>query len=255
VLVSQPQIESPFTQIYAVTMVSASLLSLPPELICRIFQSADDFSVVAALAKTARNFYEIWRKHPTFICKAVVSNLADAEWLVDLEEEAKALRQDDCDDRAILRTKRLLFNARCASIAIGTFTRLHWGSAWWNADESVLWYVCGPRRVFTPSDLARFRHLFYCVWAVGIMARATHLQEQLPTFLDRYGPHKLRNLEIISSWVTHYYKYNYGCSDLDFSETWRAGCNLINKCSRADRIRCPIREDGDVTLLEMLEET
>ena len=246
-LVSEPQIESPFIQIYAVTMVSASLLSLPPELICRIFQSADDISVVVALAKTARKFYEVWRENPTFICKAVISNFADAEWLVDLEEEAEALRQDDCDDRAILRTRRVLFNARCASVAIGVLTRLNTLSSWRNADRSVSWSVRGPPRVFTPSDLARFEHLFYCVWAVGIMARATHLQEQLPALLDRYGPHKRRILEVISSCVTHYYKYHYRCSDLDFSETWRAGCNIINQRSRAGAIH------WDVTLLEILE--
>jgi hypothetical protein len=223
-------------------MVS-TLSSLPPELICRIFQSADDFSVVVALAKTARNFYNIWRKHPTSICKAVaprtISNFADAEWLVDLQEEAEALRQDGCDDRAILRAKRLLFNARCASAACEKLSRLRSGKEWWNADISVLWRVVGRSRVFTPSDLAGFKHVFYCVCAVGVMARAASPEEKSPAFLDRCGRLDLRNLVVFSSWLTHCYENDYGSSDLDFSETWKAGCKLINKRWRARRKEWP----------------
>jgi hypothetical protein len=213
-------------------MVSASLSGLPPELICRIFQSADDFSVVAALAKTARNFYKIWREHPTFICKAVapriISNLADAEWLVDLQEEAWDLRQNGCDDRAILRAKCLLFNARCASAACETLTRLCRGSeCWWNADKSFTRRIDpGQSRVFTPSELADFEHVFYCIWAVGVMARARHLREQSSAFLDRCDTLELGKLELFSSWLTHCYDKDYGSSGF---KTWRAGCNLIYK--------------------------
>lgn len=103
-------------------MMSASLFStLPPELICRVFESADDFSVVATLAQTARIFYH---KNPTSICQAVAprifSNLTDAERLLDMQEEAEVVSQsqDGREQKPIVRAKRLLFNARRASAAV-----------------------------------------------------------------------------------------------------------------------------------------
>jgi hypothetical protein len=76
-------------------MMSASIFStLPSELICQIFESADDFSVVAALAQTASIFYHTWRENPTSIFQAVAprifSNLTDAERLLDMQEAAEA---------------------------------------------------------------------------------------------------------------------------------------------------------------------
>jgi hypothetical protein len=79
-------------------IMSASIFStFPPELICRVFQCAADFSVVAALAQTARIFYHTWRENPTSICQAVAprvfSNLSDAERLLDTQETAEAISQ------------------------------------------------------------------------------------------------------------------------------------------------------------------
>jgi hypothetical protein len=212
-------------------MVSASLSSLPPELLCLIFQSADNFSVVAALARTARIFNNTWRQNPTCIYKAVasriVSNLADAERLVAVQEEAEASRQDGCDDRAILRAKRLLFNARCASTAYDKWERSTKTSNGWNTKTD--WFI-------KPSERARFEHAFYCVRTIGVMARTTHLHEQASAFLDRLSPIELCTFEqfstwvkqeILSTWVNGGY---YGSFGLDFcDETWRAGCNQVFK--------------------------
>ena len=46
-----------------------------------------------------------------------------------------------------------------------------------------------------PSERARFEHAFYCVWTVGVIARATHLQEQASAFLDRRNPGELYRLD------------------------------------------------------------
>lgn len=79
-------------------MAPASPFStLPPELICRVFEFATDFTVIAALAQTVCPFYRIWRKFPTPICRAVAPrvlfSLADAERLLDMQEEAEAIDQ------------------------------------------------------------------------------------------------------------------------------------------------------------------
>ena len=230
VLVSQPQIDLPFVQIYAATMVSATLSSLPPEILCQVFQSADDFSVVAALGQTARKFYNTWREHPTSICKAVAprifSNLADAELLVDMEEEAEASKQDSCDDRAIFRAKRLLFNARCASAAYDSWVSV--------CSIHTCDYDRGEDPEMRPSERARFEHAFYCVWTVGVMARATHLQEQASAFLDRCSPRELCRLDEMEMWVTNFNENEFGSLGLDLHDaTWKAGCDLVSKRWRA----------------------
>lgn len=212
-------------------MEPASLLSLPAELLCRVFQSADDFSVVAALSQTARIFYNIWRENPTSICEAVArrifSNFADAERLVDMQEKAEALRQpsqsrqDSYDNRAISRAKRLLFHARCASAACDSW-------------ESVCVIQEYPNRgddpYIRPSERARFIHAFYCVWTVGILARVPHLQEEASAFLDRCSPRELCRLAEMSMWVSYFNETDFGSLGLDLhDETWIAGCNLVSK--------------------------
>ncbi len=212
-------------------MGPASLSSLPAELLCRVFESADDFSVVAALGRTARIFYNTWRENPTSISEAVAprvfSNLADAERLVDMQEEAGASRQpsqsrqDGCNDRAIFRAKRLLFNARCASAAC---------DSWVVVCEIHEYPDRGEDPYMRPSERARFEHAFYCVWTVGVMARATHLQEQASTFLDRCSPRELYRLDEMSVWVRYYNENDFGSLGLDLhDETWKAGCDLVSK--------------------------
>lgn len=215
--VSQPQIYLPFVQI-AATMASASLSGIPPELLCQIFQSADDFSVVAALAQTARIFYNTWRMNSTSICKAVAPRVfltpTDAECLVDMQEEA----EDGCDDRAILWAKRLLSNARYASAAYKKWEVLSRDGDLVNFDKDD----------DLPSERACFEHAFYCVRTVGVMARATHLREQASEFLDRCDLRELCRLVKLSTWVIHLSWNDYRSLGLDFGDaTWRAGCDLV----------------------------
>jgi hypothetical protein len=121
-----------------------------------------------------------------------------------MQEEAEASRQDDSDERAILRAKRLLFIARYTSTVCKKWETIA-KNEWFNSDI----YEDMP---IDPYKRARFEQGFYCVWTVGVMARATHLQEQASEFLDTCGPHRL--------------------CDLDFGdETWRTGCDLVaNRC-------------------------
>ncbi|CAG8954103.1 hypothetical protein HYFRA_00009207 [Hymenoscyphus fraxineus] len=71
-------------------MSSSMFPALPPEMICQIFEAADDFSVVAALAQTAH-----------------------------VQQEADAANQSEDshekEPKSITRAKRLIFHARCAS--------------------------------------------------------------------------------------------------------------------------------------------
>ena len=152
-------------------MASISFSCLPPELLCRIFESADDFSVVAALGRTARIFYDIWRANPTSICEAVaprvLSNLAVAERLVDVQEEAEASKQSQTQqhgcDKANSCAQRLLFNARCASAAC---------DSWVSVCEIHHYPDRGENPGMKPPERARFEHAFYRVWTVGVMAKA-----------------------------------------------------------------------------------
>ncbi|PSN60827.1 hypothetical protein BS50DRAFT_198758 [Corynespora cassiicola Philippines] len=78
-------------------MMSISFSKLPPELICQVFENTYDFCVVTTLARTAGIFYNIWQEHAASICRAVtprtISNLIDAEFLLDMQEETGALCQ------------------------------------------------------------------------------------------------------------------------------------------------------------------
>jgi hypothetical protein len=209
-------------------MMSASPFSmLPPELICLVFKSADDFTVVAALAQTARVFYHTWRENPTSICQAVapriLSNLPDATRLVDMQEEAGAVNelQDGREQRSIIRAKRLLLNARCASAAC---------DRWVSVCQIHECYDRGEDPHMRPSELARFERAFYRVWTIGVMENAPHLQEQASAFLDECSPAELCGLEELANWAIYYNENDFGSLGLDFKdEVWKTGCNLVTK--------------------------
>ncbi|KAF1955165.1 hypothetical protein CC80DRAFT_493109 [Byssothecium circinans] len=206
--------------------MSASLFpTLPPELICRVFEFADDFSVVAALAQTARIFYLTWREHPTSICQAVAprvfSNLTDAERLLDMQEAAEAVTQSQVGrkEKSIIRAKRLLSNARCASAAAD-----HWVD------------ICEIHKYFDredprmrPSELARFEHAFYSVWTIGIMGTVPYLHDQASAFLDECSPRELCRLNELAQWAIYFNENEFGSSGLDFhDEIWKIGCDLAS---------------------------
>lgn len=215
-------------------MMSASPFStLPPEVICRVFESADDFSVVAALAQTARIFYHTWRENPTSICRAVaprvISNLTDAERLLDMQEAAEAeavsQSQDGREQKSIIRAKRLLFNARCASAAGDCWVNLLQIHETFDREEHR-----GEDPHMRPSELARFKHAFYCVWTIGVMGKAPHLQDQASAFLDECSPRELCRLEELAVWATSYNDNDFGSLGLDLEdEVWKAGCDLVSK--------------------------
>jgi hypothetical protein len=199
------------------------LSTLPPGLISQIFGFADDFSVVAALAQTARIFYHTWREYTISICQAVApcvfSNLSDAEWLLDMQEEAEAMSQsqDDHRQKPINRIKRLLFNDRCASAASNDWVGL---SSYNN---------CFDRDV-RPREVARFKHAFYCVWTIGVMGRAPHLQDKALAFLNECSPRELSILDELATYTSDYNDNEFRAVGLDFNnEVWKTGCDLVSK--------------------------
>ncbi|KAI9712002.1 MAG: hypothetical protein M1820_001710 [Bogoriella megaspora] len=208
-------------------MSASSFSTLPPELICRVFEFAGDFSIVAALAKTARTFYHTWRENSTSICQAVaprvISNPIDAERLLHTQEEAEAggRSQETRQQRSITKVKRLLSNARCASAASDSWVRLC------QIDQT---FDRGEDPHMRSSELARFGHAFYCVWTIGVMGTALLLQDQASAFLDQCSPRELCRLEEFATWAMDYNENDFGSSGLDFhDEVWKTGCDLVSK--------------------------
>ena len=202
----------------------ASFSTLPPELICQVFESADDFTVVSALAQTARIFYRVWRENPTSICQAVAprifSNLPDAERLLDIQEEAEAvsLSQDNREQKSINRAKRLLFNARCASAVSNTWVG-------WIQPQPLF---DGGETPVSPSEIARFQHAFYCLWTIAIIENTPHLHDQASSFFDECSPRELCGLNELADWAMSFNENDFGSLGLDLHNNfWRAGYNLV----------------------------
>ncbi|UPX10061.1 uncharacterized protein EKO05_0000733 [Ascochyta rabiei] len=194
---------------------------LPSELICRVFESATDFSTVVALAQTARVFYDTWREYPTAICRAVIPhailNLDDAQQLLDMQQEAEATSEMECDQKqkSIVRAKRLLSNARCASAA----------SKEWVHNSRFGAYF---EREVRPREIARFEHAFYCVWAIGIMGTTPHLQHEASAFLDNCSPRELCRLEEQAQFSYAYDKEFFESLGLAFNgEVWECARDLV----------------------------
>lgn len=207
----------------------SSFSTLPPEVICRIFEFVEDFSVLAALARTARIFYQNWRENPTTICRVVaprvIFNLTDAERLLDMQENVEPRSQDGFEQNSITRAKRLIFNARCAAAA---------GDNWVNLlrihESTGRGEHLGEDPHMRPSELARFEHAFYCVWTIGVMAKTPHLQDQASTFLRECSPRELCRLDEFAMWARDYNDNDFGPSGFDLEdEVWKAGCDLVSK--------------------------
>lgn len=197
-----------------------SFIILPPELICRVFECADDFSAVAALAQTATPFYRIWRKFLTSIYRGVAPRalfaLNDAERLLDMQEQAESIQkpQDSPQQMSIMRIKRLLLNARYAS----TVTE-HW-----------IW-ICECDELhdpMKPSEIERFQHALYCLWAIGVMGTTSHLKQKATAFLDQCSPRELCRLDDFASYMLYYQRNHFGIFGADFlNDAWRAGWHLV----------------------------
>ncbi|KAH7110891.1 hypothetical protein B0J11DRAFT_203468 [Dendryphion nanum] len=208
-------------------MPNSSLLTLPPELICQIFESAHDFSTVSALARTSRVLYHIWRENPASICRAVAPrvfpNLTAAERLLDMQEEAESRVHppDGREQPSLTRVKRLLSNARCASAAlhdwVGLFLDL-------GIEES---FRRDDVKGITPAEKLRFEYAFYYVWTIGVMGTTPHLLEQATDMLDTCSPQELCRLNELAEWALRYNEGNFGSSGLDLhDEVWKTGCRL-----------------------------
>ncbi|KAF3001359.1 hypothetical protein E8E13_006366 [Curvularia kusanoi] len=197
-----------------------SFINLPPELICRVFECADDFSAVAALAQTATLFYHIWRKSLTSIYRAVAPRallaLNDAERLLDVQEQAENMQssQDGLKQMSIIRIKRLLRNARYAS----TVTE-HWV---WICEWDEL------HDTMEPSEIERFQHALYGLWVIGVMGTTPHLKHKATAFLDQCSPRELCRLDDFASYMLYYQKNHLGSFGADFlNDAWRAGWHLV----------------------------
>lgn len=150
--------------------MSASRFSaLPAELICQIFELSDHFSQVFALAQAAHLFYDTWRTHATLIYQAVaprnLTNLADAERLRDVQEASAAQEQGSSTPNGIIRIRKMLLSARCASAAFEELMVMCKVNAFFGRSKDA------PKRT---SEYLRFQHAFYCVWMVGASAILIH---------------------------------------------------------------------------------
>ena len=238
--------------------------TLPQELICRVFESVDDFSVVAALAQTARIFYHTWREYRVSISRVVaprvILNLDDAERLLDMQEAAEAVNQseDVREDASAIRVKRLIFNSRCASAAINDWVkicRIH----------CYHMYRRGGDPHMRPSEIARFERSFYRVWTIGVMGSASHLQHKASAFLDKCSPQELCRLYELSEWARCYNNHDFGPPGFDLRDkVWRTGYELVKqrwyayqdgKLGVPSKIRGPPNDEGPFDFFAFFDHT
>lgn len=211
--------------------------TLPPELICRVFESLDDFTTVSALARISRTFYSTWRSYPASITQAVAphvftTNLADALRLLDAQEEAAAESEaqttsqlpTDQKQPSITRAKRLLANARCAAAATEEWVL--------NSDFNAYF-----EREVRLHEILRFERAFYRVWAVGVWGVSPGLQHKASDFLHTCSPRELRRLEELADYSYGYTRNEFGDVGLDFNDaTWAVGRELVARRWREVRV-------------------
>jgi hypothetical protein len=147
--------------------------------------------------------------------------LADAEQLLDMQEEAEAMgqSQDKLEQKSIMRAKRFLFNARCAFAVTKDWIELCEVEVSFDRKHD-------PMR---PSEIARFQHAFYCVWTVGVIGTAPHLQHKASAFFDECSPRELCRLAEMASYAMYYSHNDFESVGLDFKdEVWKMGCDLVS---------------------------
>jgi hypothetical protein len=217
-------------------MSPPSLSDLPTELICQIFQSAVDFSAVAALAKTARIFYSVWREHAFSIYGAVapyaISALVDAERLVDMQEfveagkaaeAAEAVGQSlDSRHKSIVRIKRILSNMRCASAVTDEwvdFCKIQD----WREDKIPM----------TPAEITRFQHAFYCSWIIGVIASDNRVADGGWASTEESDPREVYRFHEFTIWARCHSKNEFGSLDIDFHDPlWTDSGSLLSGIRR-----------------------
>jgi uncharacterized membrane protein YjdF len=124
----------------------------------------------------------------------------------------------DCENKGILKVKRLQHNARCAAAAL---------DEWVTKCSIQDWHTeRGENEYMRPSEKLRFEHAFYCVWAVGTMARQR--RDQAIVFLDKCSPREICRLEELISWAWFFIGNDFGSLGLDTQdETWKAAGDLV----------------------------
>ncbi|EHK20039.1 uncharacterized protein TRIVIDRAFT_224218 [Trichoderma virens Gv29-8] len=209
-----------------------SLTNLPQEIIRQIFESAPDFSVVNALARTARPLYASYVAGCPAIFHAVASRIQPefpfAKRLVDTQEaanDASPFLSEDKDKRknGPSRDERLLSNARCAAIASTNF-----------AAECKIHLFTSARGKenpeFRPSERARFKKSFYQLWTLCILANTPSLLSSALEYLDMLNPIELAGLDEMTNWAMGYSENEPEDSWLDFKTGLRdAGFDMVNQ--------------------------
>jgi hypothetical protein len=187
------------------TISPSSFASFPTELIHRIFQFADDFSTVAALAKTSRIFYYTWRECPEPIYQAVaprsIMNFADAERLLSAQDEARVIGQGSPQQKTIIRVKRLLENAEIASFASNTWIGVCRRAKFLESGEDHL--------IPMLSELSHFIRAYYRFWALGIMSSAPHLLHKASALLNQCSSQELHRVGEVGEFFRRHSRPKY----------------------------------------------
>ena len=212
------------------------LRKLPPEIILQIFEFAPDFSVVNALARTARALHSTYVAGSPAIFHAVASrirpDLPFAEQLVDAQEVAYDASPPLSGDQqnAPSRNQRLLSNARCAAAASNTFA----------ADCKIHLFTRSrgeENAAFRPSERARFRKSFYQLWTLCTFASTPSLRPSALGYLDMRKPIELAGLDEVATWARYYNGNKLGDLALDgkTSTWWDAGSDMVKDYCDWDR--------------------
>ena len=213
-------------------MITMSIIDLPTEILCQIFQSTADFSVVNALARTSRALHSIWLANSPAIFFGVavqtLPNFSDAERLIAAQEEAHTAAGPNFPALSLSRHERLLFNARCASAACK-----HWDEI---CKVHNLDRVRDDDPALKPAERARFKRSFYHLWTLATLSNTPSLQPQALEFLDACDPVELAGIDEIAIWAGGWNENEFGDSDLDFEDgTWNAAFRMVDQYCAWDK--------------------
>ncbi len=213
-------------------MITMSIIDLPPEILCQIFQSTADFSAVNALARTSRAFHSIWLVNSPAIFHGValqaLLNFSDAERLIAAQEEAHTAAHSHSPESFLSRHERFLFDARCASAACK-----HWGEV---CQLHHYERARGDNSALRPSERARFKRSFCYLWTLCTLCNTSSLRPQALNFLVACDPVELAGLDEIATWAVGFNENEFGDSGLNFKDgTWNAGFQMINQYCAGDK--------------------
>ena len=199
-----------------------SITNLPPEITRPIFESAPDFSVVDALARTARSLMSTYVAGLPAISHGVATRIQPefifAGRLVDAQEAVynAPLFPSKNHQKAPSRNERLLSNARCAVAASNSFAaecKIHLFTTARGEENSA----------FRPSERARFKKSFYQLWTLCTFMSSPYLCRSALYYLNMRNPSELAGLDEMTTWVRGHSENNLGDSGAEF-QRWYVGC-------------------------------